>query len=856
LAQRGLVPLTIRNLLGLNRRDTAERVRDNQFRKLQNWYFYNKGTLYKRFGSTHDLQAADIPGANRVTGMYRYYAPNGEKFTLYHCEPDSTALPDPTDDLTLTEINGGDLFNGGAVAAMRFAYSWVGMGVEGSYNSKNRVGYDSSDDVSSGSNPGHQSITVSANTKGVRVTAPAFPSGIRAANIFAARGTSTQMTYVGTITSSGGTLDVTEYIGPYAARNDDFGTITVEQSAIPGSLKAGTYKVSLAWITDSDYPDNSTALPGPGVRVSDSETVVVTKDGSSIDVEHSLATSTNSATDCYILISAVNGSKIGPMVWCGNLKGTTSKRIASIPDNVNAQSHPDVNSADSNDPKFSVDCRSRSAAIDVRNGFIIKKNEDGTVSEVFPSRSLLRQHFSLSSDPVSGSTISSNDYWYFGYIRTSNDKWSGAQPEDWGRTIYPPEFTHFQGYVFFVNGVDIPWMTDGKSLGQIARVNGTTLPPYPRFISSFENGLIVAGAEAKNQIFGCNANNFQNWAVGGSGSAKRYMSVGDSFGDEVSGLGVWSLTEGANNDPRSYFVAFKRSGAWMKDTFPDPVSGVGAATEQLSGSDGCAANRSIAQTTLGLMYLGSDGVVRLIRGGGKPVPVGGSVAPFLEHLPKNDSLMRLCTASFHDGHYKLSYPSSSSSTTNDAELWADLRIEEGDSITWVGPHTGLSIGQQIVLIGEGDDKRRLFCRMDAAGTGRADDPSTFQDFGTDISSVLESKIFRVGAEAHLKRWLGLLFDATYDSAYAHALLLEMFSDANYAQKSWELSQGEAEWDASSWSYGDEFSDNLSQELAWMLSPEGPLVGRTLQFKFTHTGNAQFALSSFLVPYIPERRMII
>jgi hypothetical protein len=842
-------PLMVRNLRGLNRRDGGERVLDNQFYRLQNWYQPVKGKLYKTWGTTDDVTAAQIPGCNKITGLHRHYNQNREKFTVYHCEPNSTNPPDATSDLTLAEIAGGNLFNGAAVVAMRFCYSWFGWGVESTYNSKNRGGFVAN--TNAWLNPGHQSITVSTNAKGVRVTVPAFPTGAKGAHIFAARGTATEMTYMGTVTTSGGTLDVLNFIGPIAAANDALGVVTLGGSIGAGTLSPGTYYVSLAWVTDASVVEGGN-LPGNFTQLKPSTAVVLSPGQNTLTVGHSLATSTNGAKACYVFLGT-QPANTHAMVCVGMATQGSSLIVTSIP-NHSAQSHPDIQGVAAADGgSFDQSVRSANVVPTDRYGFLVKKGASGVLSEVMPSRTL--------NNMIAGAGTPLG--YYSGVIRTANDKsnfGAGGQPTAWGAPIYEPCFAFYNpnSLSYFVNGVDTAWQTDGYTLGQIApeKVAGTTtpLPPPARFIMTFKDQLVMSGAQSRNLVYGSNAYKPNNFAAGGTGTNARFLTIGAATGDDVSAIGIFSYSPDANNDPRTFLVGMKKNSAWMKDSFPDPVGGIGSPLEQLSGRVGTTAYRTLVQTKLGLIFLGSDGDVYLARGNGEPRSIGSSIKPLLEHLPASDALLQKCTAVFHDNHYKLSYPSSSGSTYNDAQLWADLRIEDGSPIDWVGPHTGISVGAQVVLVGDSDDFSRLAVLGDQSGSVKLDDTSTLQHRGVTITSVGETKTYKFLAEMHLKRIMGAVFDCLYDTAYAHELLVEYFSDDKYDQVDKILSSGGATWDASSFDAGL-FTDAIESAVPAMLG-ENNLIGRTLRMRFTHANNAQFIISAFGILTQPERRQIV
>lgn len=1021
--------LTIKNFLGVNLKDAADKIKDNEFTKLQNLYQSSKGILSRRFGTVLDLSSVDL--CSRISGVWRHYSTNQEQISIYHCVPDSTLLPDNTQDLTLTDITSavGDIFGGGAVQPLSVCYSWIGRGMEQTYNSKNRVGFVAG--TNSWLNAGHQTITLGANTNILRVQIPAFPTGITGANIFVGRGspsshaTPTEMTYMGTITTSGGTLDIDSFIGPYAARNDSLildGNVTAFNSP-QGQLKRGTYWIAAAWVTDPNFNEDGTSFAAipvkPGV---DSVSDTLGASGASSNTAGSLSASTtynfivsvvdsNTNTETFVstvipvatavgkssvditipslpqgagdtstfnlyfgsnggTLYQVNSSPIKPNTLYnqGTLPTTGTKSplpinpyhltasLSAIQVNVagssnaitvdapstsstngakavyiffgtqppsvqpmtcvgvakvnggyvdifsmphhNAQSCPEQHAAETDSPRFyhAVNA-ARVGGVNVltgsrvlsRFGFLMGKSATDGTYEIFPSRTLLYMmlHYlkakvyagddwvQIPAKPIDLHNFVTNP-------RTQNDLYkngadsSYVQPFSYNDTIYDPQFCFKLGVSYFSNGIDIPWQTDGFTLGQLSCVRGaavgsgsnTDLPPIPRFIFEYQGSLIVAGAKAGNQIFASNANAPQNWATFGSGSLLRFVSIGDAVGSGVTAFGIFTPISSSTDNPSSFMIAFKKNGTWMKAQITDPTTSifggviggqVGAPLIQISGKVGCTAPRTVAQTSKGTVFLGSDANVYLIRQVSEPIKIGTKIQNALAHLTENDAWMQLCTAVEHNNHYKLSFPSvaatKAGTVVNDSEFWLDLRDqEEGDPMTWVGPHTGRNIGAQVVLVGDGDDLSRLVADGSSVRTMIADTVDAIDDLGTAITCIAQSKIFRFNKEAHVKRLMGAIIDMYIDMGYTNNLLFQGFADSDYQQVNRQLSSGAGVWDSSQWDQSN-YADASWQGYSFLFGGTN-LTGRTIQFAIQNSDIAPFVLASVTMLLKSERRRII
>lgn len=1000
----------VERLAGLNLKDAADKVADNEFTQLQNSWQPTKGAYQPRWGSSVDV--GSIPLCSQISGVWRHYAQNKQKFSVYHCLPDSTALPDNTSDLVFQSLDNGlgNIFNGGSVVILRICYSWIGRGMEQTYNSKNRSGFPNpslpgSFPVDAWINSGHQQYTLNANTSQLKITVPSFPSGVTGANIFVARGTSTQMTFVGTVTTSGGSMVFGEFISPRCitnAVNISLAPIspTTTPSTSGGAVPDGNYtylvtplnqygealmtnlagstavvsggggsgSVGLSWpaatgvtgyrvyrkttggswsnsfITQIDTTatgtitmtdTNASGFPeAPPINLSNSDVVAYALSGSgnltpgtywigvayltdtavqegladpvssvlgTIPVFYQQVTVSgnqntirvvfnqiffggNGAKALYVFIGTQNPT-LHPMAFSGFLRmvASTTFDIMSIP-TTNAQTSPGGVSADITLPFFNPVVNDGNTGgvgyaigntVDSRFGFLVSKDGDGNIKEIFPSRTqlFLMRAFMSTSVYAGDNAVNPNAqlHNFVPNIRTSNDKYLSTQPYAWSPKVYDPMFCYQLGISYFANGTDIPWMTDGYTLGQLtcyATTIQTQLPPVPRYIFAYQSGLIAAGYD--NQVYGSNANAPQNWSTGGNGSALRFVTIGDAVGSGVSALGIFTPATEATGTSAvgSFMTSFKKNGTWMIPSIPDPttvngISGVGSPMVQVSGRVGCVAYRTPTNTPLGLMFLGQDANVYLINRVAEPTKVGTKVQNALIHLVGNDTAMAQCTAVYHDNHYKLSYPSPTATkngAANDSELWADLRTENGDPITWNGPHVGRSIGAQVVLAGDTDDFSRIICYPGYPQSGKADDQSTLSDYvpstgrTTPVVEQIQSKIYRFGEAMHLKRCLGAFIDAYYDSNSTNVVLLEFFMDSAYHACNRTLSTGGALWDSAVWDQG-RFSDAIWGGNSFMID-DNNLVGRTLQWRLTHSNPSMFILSSMTLLLKREKRRIV
>jgi hypothetical protein len=273
--------------------------------------------------------------------------------------------------------------------------------------------------------------------------------------------------------------------------------------------------------------------------------------------------------------------------------------------------------------------------------------------------------------------------------------------------------------------------------------------------------------------------------------------------------------------------------------------------------------------------LGSDGTPYLVRGTGEPAAIGGRVAPFLTHMLSSDTRMRMCSAVFHENHYKLFYPDGTQEflitnvfDVNNAQLWAHIDQEAQPMVVWSGPHKGVWGDAQVVEDLEGDDGTRyvgtylvdptpvsstILYSLQNALFAKADDTTTVLDIDQDIETIVESKKYRFRNEINRKRIMGLFLDLYYDPAYTHDLLAELFADEEYTQKDISLATGAGVWNGSNWDAAT-FGGALFKTITVEPGPTN-LFGRDFQFKLTHTGGSPIIMAAALIDYILERRAI-
>jgi hypothetical protein len=308
----------------------------------------------------------------------------------------------------------GTIFDSLAIAVSRkvwFCFSYVGKGVESSWDVRSRAGFVAwSGSPINAWDTAAQSKVLAAATNTLTVQhATAFPADVRAVNVFMAMSNASdaapdrrQFAYVGTLHTNSEVMAVNVSIGPRAAHlnsitDANFSVAGTYDAA--GNLPPGQYYVSLAWVVEGGAYDETVDFSALNSKVSASKPVSLTSISNAITVTHfeAAGASADGATHCYVLLGA-KAKEEAPMtcvgiIRVGNGSAGPALTIKNVPYNVNFSSDEGF---------LYVSPHQKAIALQNRNGFIVKKDPDLSVSvvEVPASRSYWSSA-PWSPDPIS-----------------------------------------------------------------------------------------------------------------------------------------------------------------------------------------------------------------------------------------------------------------------------------------------------------------------------------------------------------------------------------------------------------------------------------------------------------------------
>lgn len=284
---------------------------------------------------------------------------------------------------------------------------------------------------------------------------------------------------------------------------------------------------------------------------------------------------------------------------------------------------------------------------------------------------------------------------------------------------------------------------------------------------------------------------------------------------------------------------------------------VDATLEQVSGSIGCVSPKTLVNTPLGLLFLGADRMVYLIRSVGPPEKVGLRIYPDLLKIP-SAQLVDAC-AVYHNGFYKLAFATTGGST-NTLQYWGDLLpvLAGEDTIDWYGPHDGLAILAFVLLDGPADGLLLYGCQDGAGTVWKLDQASLYQDGAETVVGEIHTKEFAEVTEdapenkLRQKIWNGFAFGYLKEATGSVGVSAVVDAGASTVSDTLSWSVSGALWNSAIWNTdlwgGSSFTEDV---LNWT----SRIVGRTVQLQLTHNVAADWKLRDFtrkvrVIPRMP------
>lgn len=358
---------------------------------------------------------------------------------------------------------------------------------------------------------------------------------------------------------------------------------------------------------------------------------------------------------------------------------------------------------------------------------------------------------------------------------------------------------------------------------------------------------LVIGAGATDAKFAAHGAIFDTrLVVANTPTNHNFIYWFDVAAETIAGSQFWRINEPvtalskntfgtADQSLREVLVAFGAHSMWR--VIPPANQN---AIEQISRVVGCKSPKTLVNTPIGLMFLGSDRMVYLMQSEGDPSKVGLAIYPDTRAIPEAQLID--AAACYHDGYYKLTYPASGG-TTNTIQWWADvLRVQLGEArLNWYGPMLNLALACFVVQDGP-DDPLDLLAGDDTTGTvWKLDQPDLFVDGALGITGQIHTKEFNEGEVLREKIWNGYAFGYLKQDTGAVSVTAVVDAGRTSFSKAFQWTGAGSLWDVASWDVDEWAGDSYQEDvLNWELR----IVGKTVQLQLEHATAADWRLRDF------------
>ncbi len=291
-----------------------------------------------------------------------------------------------------------------------------------------------------------------------------------------------------------------------------------------------------------------------------------------------------------------------------------------------------------------------------------------------------------------------------------------------------------QSRIYFVNGSETPWYTNGIVLKSVVRDYQTAKLPITETIIAFQEGLVFSGGRSNfsntegTAVYTQAGNPWSVTATPSATPAYNFILANQGDNSKIVGLGVFSQNL-SDTGPSSFLLIGKEEAtiSWNGGrTASDQI------VSQIGKAVGWSSSKSFVLTPWGPFLFGRDNIYYC--NGTDMKQAGIDVAEIIQAItPAN---YQYCRAAFVKNRAIFAYRD----TANiDRELWADFREddESGIQMTFSGPHELAAYTDHAVAQVYGTDK---FYRVSYLSDViyRRDVPSTFTNVGSPISWTYQS----------------------------------------------------------------------------------------------------------------------
>lgn len=324
------------------------------------------------------------------------------------------------------------------------------------------------------------------------------------------------------------------------------------------------------------------------------------------------------------------------------------------------------------------------------------------------------------------------------------------QGEVWGDTSLSVDFpfssSPLGNRLYFANGYNTPYYTNGIVMHAIIRDYQTAKIPITELIMAFQDSLIFAGGRANfsntdgTAVYSETGNPWSVTATPSATPAYNFILANQGDNSKIVGLGVYS--KDLSDVGSATFLLIGKEEATI--SWNGGRSASNSVVSQVGKAVGWPSAKAFVLTPWGPFLFGRDNIY--FCNGTDMKQAGNDVAEFIQDIDADN--YQYCQASYIKNRAIFSYRD----TQNiDRELWADFRQDDEDGLEMVfsGPHQLQEFTGQAVAQTYNGEKFYRACFLNDV-IYRRDVEGTFTNVGSNIPVVIQTHDMSFGNDEFKK----------------------------------------------------------------------------------------------------------
>ncbi len=326
--------------------------------------------------------------------------------------------------------------------------------------------------------------------------------------------------------------------------------------------------------------------------------------------------------------------------------------------------------------------------------------------------------------------------------------------------------------LYFTNGADSPWYTNGIVLKAIIRDYQTAKIPITTCIAAYQESLVLAGGRANFSntegavYYSQSANPWSFTLTPAVTPAYNFFLANQGDASAIVGLGIYSQT--LSDVGASTFLLIGKENATVSwnggRTASDQV------VSQVGKAVGWPSAKSFVLTPWGPFLFGQDNIY--FCNGTEMKQAGNDVAEIIQAISPDD--YTYCRAAYVKNRAIFAYKDSSNI---DRELWADFREDDDSGLQMIfsGPHELAEYSDHAVAQVYGSDKYYRISYLDDV-IYRRDVPATFTNLGDPIDVSIQTHDMPFGVDEFKKLLRAFYMRAKINAAQTITLSLTIYDN--------------------------------------------------------------------------------